>query len=85
MVQCIEFSIPGDLIVSALPASIHMSERKVTKKNELVGEETADYEGHQIFGDTQTVIAGTYQGPPSTAVICAVVIAGQLGPPSDQQ
>lgn len=64
-----------------------MSERKVTQKNEAGVRRNCWLRTSSDFCDTQTRAAtvGTSEGPPLKAVICAVVIARQQGPPSDQQ
>lgn len=79
MIQWTDFSISSHLFFFFCTYK-HKHVRKKSDQNmRLVWEEIADYEGRQIFYDRQT---GGHSLP---VVICAIVIAGQQGPPSDQQ
>lgn len=78
MIQWIDFPISSHLFFFFCTYKHKQVRKKSDQKMRLVWEEIADYEGHQIFYDRQT---GGHSLP---AVICAVVIAGQQGPPGDQ-
>lgn len=67
MAQWNDFSIPRDLFVR--PYEHEHVRKKGDRRMRLAWKETADDEGRQIFGDTQTVTASASEGPLSTKLL----------------